>query len=156
MYKSPNAVNGKRRVRLYNIWRGMCRRCELPTHSTYQRYGAKGIRVCDEWHDFENFISWAMESGYEDTLTLDRIESKEGYSPSNCRWVSVKRQNNNRSNNRLETYNGETKTIAEWGECNELGLTAKQIHKRLEEGWDIARALTTPISRRRTPILQPL
>lgn len=155
MYKSPNAVSGKRRVRLYNIWRGMCRRCELPSHSTYERYGAKGISVCEEWHNFDKFIEWAMNSGYNETLTLDRIDSGGNYTPQNCRWVSLKEQNNNRSNNRLETYNGETKTVSEWGECNELGLTAKQIHKRLEEGWDIARALTTPIARRTPHILNP-
>lgn len=152
MYKSPNLVNGKRRVRLYNIWRGMCRRCELETHSTYKRYGAKGIKVCDEWHEFNSFIDWAINSGYEDNLTLDRIDSTGNYSPDNCRWIGIKEQNNNRSNNRLETYNGETKTVAEWGENNELGLTAKQIHKRLEEGWSIERTLTTPIARKKSLI----
>lgn len=148
MYKSPNAVNGKKRTRLYNIWRGMCRRCELPDHSSYARYGAKGISVCDEWHDFDAFIEWAVSSGYDDNLTLYRKDRMGNYSPQNCSWVSVKVQNNHRSNNRVITYNGESKTVSEWSDCNELGLTSKQIHKRLDAGWDIERALTTPILQR--------
>ncbi|MFB5313012.1 hypothetical protein [Enterococcus gallinarum] len=80
-------------LRLYHTWYGMKRRCYDEKSGSYKRYGAKGITVDEVWiDDFENFLDWSLSNGYKDGLTLDRIDSKLGYSPSNCRWVTYNKQ----------------------------------------------------------------
>lgn len=107
------------RTRIYKIWVHMCSRCKNPKEKNY--YG-KGISVCDEWkNDFINFYIWSINNGYEDKLTIDRINSEGNYEPSNCRWVTYKQQNNNNCMNRKITYNGETHTIGEWGDITGIG-----------------------------------
>lgn len=82
-------THGLSYTRLHSIWGNMIQRCENVHHDSYRNYGAKGITVCTEWrNDFKAFYDWAMSNGYEDTLTIDRINSHEGYNPSNCRFVS--------------------------------------------------------------------
>ena len=103
-----------------------------------------------EWKDdFMAFYTWAINNGYEYTLTIDRIDVNGNYEPSNCRWADKKIQANNKRNNRIIEYNGESKTIAEWSD--ELGLSQATIKARLDNyHWSIERALTTP-QRRRIP-----
>lgn len=103
-------------TRLYTIWTSMKRRCYNPHDKSYQKwYGAKGIRMCDEWkNDFMSFHDWAVSNGYAEDLTIDRIDSTGNYEPSNCRWVTSQVQAINKSNNVRFTYNGETLTETEW------------------------------------------
>lgn len=83
--------------RLYQAWSSMIYRCSKPTHFSYNRYGAKGITVCEEWQcSFEPFLEWALNNGYSDTLTLDRIDSSKPYQLDNCRWVDYFTQEANR------------------------------------------------------------
>ena len=92
-----NRKHGGFGTRLYRIWIGMKDRCFNKNGSNYYAYGAKGIVVCDEWkNSFEAFRSWALENGYEDTLTLDREDNDKGYYPDNCRWATSKEQLLNR------------------------------------------------------------
>lgn len=90
--------------RIYRIWRNMKTRCYNINHERYYCYGGKGVVVCDEWKDnFINFKEWAFSNGYNDSLTIDRIDSDGNYEPSNCRWIS-KSLNNEYSNHTGEKY----------------------------------------------------
>lgn len=88
--------HGMRETRLYRIWHSMKCRCQLERHKSYKNYGGRGIRVCDEWQAFEPFRDWAMDNGYTDKLTIDRIDVNGNYEPSNCRWIPMAEQSKNR------------------------------------------------------------
>ena len=129
------------RSRLYHIWNSMKMRCANPNAISYPRYGAKGIKVCEEWQKFVPFFEWAIANGYDDKLTIERIDNKGDYSPSNCCWATRKQQQNNTSYNRLYTYNGETLSIMQWAE--KTGIHPNMLYKRMARGWSIEEALKT-------------
>lgn len=117
-------------TRLHAIWEKMKGRCFCKTQPDYKIYGGRGITVCEEWkNDFMNFYSWAISNGYQDNLSIDRIDVNGNYEPNNCRWVSQKQQQRNRRNNRLITYNGETHCLFEWAEI--YGINPKILSQRL-------------------------
>lgn len=116
-YKNGSWV---RNPRLYSLWGSMVHRCENKKRDSYQRYGGRGITVCEEWHDANLFMDWAENNGYKPGLQLDRIENDKGYSPDNCRWVTAKENARNTRRNRHLTINGEKKTVAEWCEIYDV------------------------------------
>ena len=129
------------------IWR-----CYRKEHNSYKYYGDRGIKVCDEWQTFDPFYKWALSSGYDKNLTIDRIDVNGHYEPSNCRWATAKEQANNTRANHLVTYNGETKTIAQWAES--LEITQQALSDRLNsKNWTIEEALT--IKKKSRPVRQP-
>lgn len=134
-------THGGSYTRLYTIWIGMKQRCNYKKHRHYKRYGGRGIKVCAEWeHDFEAFREWAMQNGYSEDLTIDRINVDGNYEPSNCRWATYETQSNNTSSNHFLIFKGETHTISEWSKL--LGIPKSTIHNRLKRGKTIEEALT--------------
>ena len=142
-------THGCTRTKLYAVYRTMRARCEKPKDSHYKYYGGKGIKVCDEWKEnFKTFHDWAISNGYKEGMTIDRIDINKNYEPSNCRWVDMIVQANNKSNNNFITYNGETHTIAEWASIKDL--TYATLYQRImKHKWTIERALTTKQNKRR-------
>lgn len=151
------------RSRLNVIYWDMKTRCYDCNLKHYKNYGGRGITVCNEWLDPEiinsganggrytkgwlNFKEWAISHGYKDDLSIDRIDNSKGYSPENCRWISVKKQSNNRRSNRLITYKGKTQTLSEW--CDEFKVDYDTVIARLNKyHWSIAKALETKEDKR--------
>lgn len=108
-------THGGKGTRLYIIWQHMLRRCNSKSNPAYRLYGGRGITVCKEWHEFELFRDWALKNGYADNLSIDRIDVNGNYEANNCRWVTQREQNLNRRNNVRIAFNGEIKTLSEWG-----------------------------------------
>lgn len=128
-------------------------RCCNPKDKRYERYGGRGITICDEWlNDYSAFERWALSNGYSDDLTIDRIDNDGNYEPNNCRFVTVKENNNNRSSNRRFTYNGKTQTLVQW--CEEYNMNYGTVICRLRAGWAFPEALLTPpIKRDKTSLI---
>jgi hypothetical protein len=108
----------------------MKQRCNNPNAKCYERYGGRGIKICNEWYTFEPFYKWALTTGYKEGLSIDRIDNNGNYEPNNCRWIDAKAQANNRRSSRFVTHNGETHTIAEWS--NITGIKSSTLFERLK------------------------
>lgn len=136
-------------TRLYNIYHDMKARCYRKTCPKYSTYGARGIKICDEWlNDFTTFYDWAIANGYKENLTIDRIDNNGNYEPGNCRWVTNKVQSLNRRSNHILECQGQKKTISEW--CEITGLSYSTISARVGKlQWSAEKALTTPLLRRK-------
>jgi hypothetical protein len=137
-----HVTHGKSYTPLYVVWRGMMQRCYNPKAVNYDRYGGRGITVCERWHSVGNFIL-DMPPRPSEHHTLERVKNEEGYSPSNCRWATNKEQSRNRRNNRFMVFEGKRFSLVEWAEIT--GINAKAISHRLCLGWSIERTLTTPL-----------
>lgn len=135
-----NSTHGETKTRLYKCWQGMKSRCYYERNIAYDRYGGRGIQVCDEWRDdFEAFRDWALKNGYSDELTLDRIDTNGHYEPSNCRWATMVEQNRNRRDNVIVEHDGEIQTEAEW--AAKVGISKSSMSKRLQR-WKVSDAVT--------------
>ena len=130
-----NIKHNKTNTRLFRIFLGMKSRCYYTKNIGYKNYGGKGIKVCDEWlNDFMNFYNWAMSNGYSQGLTIDRINNDGNYEPNNCRWITMKEQENNRMNNRLIKYKEKTYTLSELSDI--LKISSATLRWRLNHNWD--------------------
>lgn len=149
-----NKKHGLKNTRLYRIWQNMKARCQIKNTENYHYYGKRGIKVCDEWkNNLLLFYEWAMNNGYQDNLTIDRIDINGNYEPANCRWVDMKTQNKNRRNNRNITYQGKTKTLAEWSEIK--NVSANTMLARIDKlGRSIEKAFTTPVRKINNKMLE--
>lgn len=138
-----NTSHGLCGTRIHAIHRDMLARCNNPHKTRYERYGGRGIKVCDEWKGKEgltHFYHWSIENGYTDNLTIDRIDKDGNYEPSNCRWVGYKAQSNNTSRNIYINIDNQTHTLAEWCEIRNLEYT--KVYQRIHTlKWSYERAL---------------
>lgn len=136
-------IHGGRGTRLYKIWKSMRERCNNPNSNRRSVYFDRGISICSEWNDFSAFRNWALNNGYSDSLTIDRINNDKGYSPENCRWSTVKEQANNRTNNRIIEYKGIKHTLSEWADF--VGISSATIWARLNRGWNVEESLFSQV-----------
>lgn len=136
--------HGKFGTRLHKIWIGMKERCQSSNNPNYKNYGRRGIAVCSEWQDFQPFYDWAMMNGYRDDLTIDRIDVNGNYEPSNCRWVTVKEQQNNKQDTIWVQFNGELLPLKY--AVAKSGLPYNTVWQRIFHlGWTAEKALSTPL-----------
>lgn len=122
----------------YFSWAAMIKRCNNPNCGDFPRYGGRGIKVCDRWMDFRNFLADMGERPAG--LTIERINNDLGYIKNNCKWATSKEQARNMCRNRLLTHNGETLTLAEWAEKTKI--SSKTLSRRFNYGWPTERMLT--------------
>jgi hypothetical protein len=139
--KERSKTHGMSKTHYFGLWAQMISRCENANDSSYSRYGAKGIKVCDRWHSFENFLA-DMGDRPENT-SIDRIDGSGNYEPSNCRWATAEEQAENRKTTRLIKWNGKTQSIVNW--AKELGINKNVIKSRLTLGWSVDRSFSTPV-----------
>lgn len=130
--------------RLYKIWVGIKTRWFNSKSKIYKFYGARGITICDEWMIYTNFRDWAIANGYDDSLTIDRIDTNGMYEPKNCRWIPQKEQARNTRFNHNVTIGNEAKCIAEW--CEIYKISPQTVNSRLSRGWNENDAITTPVN----------
>lgn len=131
---------------LYDVWRSMKQRCNNKNKKDYPRYGGRGIRVCEEWNDYLSFYQWGIANGYEKGKQLDRINNDGNYEPSNCRWATIIENNNNKRNTKYFTIDKMTHTLTEW--CQIYNVRRSTVEDRIKRGWEIEKALTTPLTKR--------
>lgn len=134
-------THGMHQHRLYKTWVAMRDRCRRTTHTAYPRYGGRGIYVCEQWMSFPQFVE-DVGSGWDEGLTLDRIDNDGPYSPENCKWSSRKSQSRNRSNTKHLTFGLEMLPVSVWAE--RIGVSPNTIYLRLRKGWTIEQAVTIP------------
>lgn len=126
----------------YWIWRSMKARCFNPKTHSYKSYGGRGITVCKKWvNSFENFYK-DIGPRPNSTYQIDRINNNGNYSPKNCRWVTASENSSNRRTSKMITFNGKTLSATEW--AKRIGMNRGGITKRLQKGWPLKKALTTP------------
>lgn len=134
--------HSKKRHPLYVTWIQMLNRCYCPKNTSYKNYGKRGIKVCDRWHSFENFI--ADMSNRPSGTMIERINNDGDYEPSNCKWGTPVEQVRNRRNTVSVEFRGELRPLGEW--CEILQIPYKVVHARIHRyGWSLERALTTPV-----------
>lgn len=124
---------------LFYVWCGMRGRCKYPSHISYKTYGAKGIRVCEEWEDFPTFYEWAIANGWEKGLAIDRIDPNGDYCPENCQFIAQAENNRRQKRTIWIEHNGERKTIPQWAEVT--GIKHATIRYRYNKGLPVEEIL---------------
>lgn len=149
-FKATGIKHGYSGERLYQIWLGMRKRCYNSKNNDYKRYGGRGIEICKDWGagslDITGYLSfkkWALENGYNNTLSIDRIDVNGPYSPNNCRWADFKTQTNNKRNTISLTVDGISKPLVEW--AKEYKMNEFTLRRRIKNGWDHKTAVTTQV-----------
>lgn len=133
--KSCGCLKNKYKItvrRIFSIWRNMLARCYIDSkRKDADYYAQKGIRVCEEWKTYESFEKWALENGYDENLTIDRIDENGDYEPNNCQWITIAEQQRKKKCNRWLSYKGTNKILSDW--ANELNIPLKTLADRIDK-----------------------
>ena len=141
-----NTIHGLSNKRLYRIFYKMRDRCYNPHHNKYKNYGGKGITICKEWLDNPTtFFIWALGNGYKDDLSIDRKDNQQGYTPDNCRWVTMREQKRNTSRCNFITINGETMLQTDW--AKRFGINSNIISYGVSNGLSPEEAIHAAVAR---------
>ena len=146
--KPPRYLHKKKdHLSLWYRWHGIKRRCLNESDERYHQYGGRGIKVCDEWlESFDNFAEWALSHGYEENLTLERIDVNGNYCPENCKWITLREQAFNKRDTKWVEYKGEHVQLKIL--CERLGVTYDTVHDRIyKRGWSVEDAIERPSTR---------
>lgn len=138
--KTRALKHGKSKSKLIGVHNGIKQRCLNPNNRSYGNYGARGITICDDWLDFKTFAEWAYSSGYEEGLTIERIDVNGNYEPSNCTWLTASEQSDNKQNTIRLEYKGKTQTLNQW--AKEIGVSRTTLDARLRQGFPIEKVLS--------------
>lgn len=139
--KSLPKIHGQTNSRVYKIYHDMKSRCLNNNHKNYTNYGGRGITICNNWLiSFQNFYRWAMDSGYQNDLTIDRIDVNGNYCPENCRWITKQEQARNTRNNVIISAFGETKILSDWAKDERCNFEASHLSRRIKK-YDAERAI---------------
>ncbi len=112
--------HGFAKTKNWNVWQSMLQRCNNINNKDYPNYGDRGIKVCEDWKEYINFYNWSMKNGYGDSVSIDRIDVNKSYEPSNCRWVTIKEQQNNKRNTIYVEYNNKEYTLSDLSEITDI------------------------------------
>lgn len=135
-------THGMTHTELYRRWSDMKTRCLYSKREEWDRYGGRGITFCEEWNDFEPFMEWALSNGYEQGLSLDRIDVNGNYCPENCRWIPKERQARNTSKTVYVVFDGEQVPLRDV--CERSGADFRRTYWRIRKGWNLKDALEKP------------
>lgn len=135
--------HGMSKHKLSKVFDTMKDRCYNPNNKSYKNYGERGIKICEEWlNDNKKFFEWSLNNGYEEGLSIDRINVNDNYCPENCRWVNQSQQMRNTRINVYITYKGEKHTLIEWSEI--LNISYNALQYRRKKKWATEKMFTTP------------
>lgn len=151
-HRFGNPVHNLYHTRIYSIWKSMKERCYSKKHVGYEKYGGRGITICDEWlgkNGIVNFYNWSIANGYQDDLSIDRIDNNKGYSPDNCRWVDAFVQQNNRSISKFYEYNGEKLTLSQLSRKYNINKTT--LMHRLQK-YSVKESIERPIDKSKSRV----
>lgn len=139
------STHGMSRTRLYQVWINIKARCYHESHPAYKSYGARGVKMCNEWlNSFEAFAEWSLSNGYRDELTIERVDNNGDYEPENCKWIRLGEQAKNRRSNIMITYQSETHNLSEW--CEKYKKDYRLVYNRIHKNkWDFERAMFEPV-----------
>lgn len=140
LHDETHKQHGWSKTSLFHRWTNIKDRCFNEKCASFKYYGGRGIKMCKEWKDdFATFKDWAIQNGYKEDLTIDRIDVNGDYCPENCRWITMEEQQKNKRNVKKITYNGETHSISEWAKIT--GIKYGTLWNRIKKGIPIEKAL---------------
>lgn len=142
VHRRKYTKHGMSRSLLWAVWHAMQQRCTNQNLKAFPNYGGRGIQICADWNDFGTFKEWALSAGYQQGLSLERINNDGPYAPGNCRWASMLEQAQNTRRTRLVTVAGKTQSVRQW--AREMGLAPSTPYYRVKVGWPIELAVSTP------------
>ena len=137
--------HGEIKTRLYHTWGNILYRCRNQNASNFKTYGGRGINVCKEWESYINFRDWALQNGYKDGLSIERVDVNGNYCPENCKWITALEQQKNRRDSIF--FNGEHMKVV----ATRMGISVGLVYNRIRAGWSVEKALFTPKANRGVP-----